>query len=370
MKHSTKFFLLFASILFACEGKKVETSTTEPGEMEFADSVEVGNTEVTIPSRTVQVVPTMGSIFPDINTVHCSNVEYLWNRLISNSDKDISNHPLAKIFSRSKSWMNSMDTAKLVLAFGKPSDVYESIIRQYKTKYGIERNDLTPHGDTFWAYTDKVVNGKYAEPFDEQPLLFLGTEVSAFGFNSEPGSSYAKDYFKEQFDILYVGKDNEFVVRLNPENTTDEIILVMLPKRGTFQEMFDKSKNWIAKGKKAKENDPVSYNLNGEDELIIPVIRFKTQNEYAEASGLEFSSKYGAMEVFEQAISFNFDRKGVVMESNVGMVDSVGAPQKPKMLHFDRPFYLYIKEKNASHPYFNLWVSDAEILESKSDERL
>jgi hypothetical protein len=47
------------------------------------------------------------------------------------------------------------------------------------------------------------------------------------------------------------------------------------------------------------------------------------------------------------------------------MWDSVGAQQKPKLLHFDRPFYLYIKENKASHPYFNLWVSDTAILEKK-----
>jgi hypothetical protein len=284
---------------------------------------------------------------------------------MANADKDISANSLAKEFSQSQTWKNSLDTSKLILAFGRPHDVYENVIRQYRAKYRINKNDLTPQGSTFWGYTDKVVNYRYAEPFDEQKLQFLGTEVSAFGFNSEFESAYIKDYFKEQFDILYFNADGEFVVRLKPANTTDEIILTMLKKRGTFFEMLKKSKELIQKGNSEVKQNALTYNLNTEDELIIPVIKFRAQHNYSEVNGLKFSSNYGPIDVCEQTIKFNFDRKGVVLEAEVSIPDSVGMPQKPKLLHFDKPFYLYIKEANASYPYFNLWVSDTEMLEVK-----
>jgi hypothetical protein len=250
-----------------------------------------------------------------------------------------------------------------VSAFGNPNEVYESVIRQYVTKYKIGKNDLSPQGSTFWGYTDKVVSYRYAEPFDEQRLLFLGTEVSAFGFNSGFESTYIKEHFNDQFRILYFNTDGEFVVKLNPANTTDEIILTMINKRGTFLEMFNKTRELIKKGNEELKRNAFVYNLNAEDELIIPVIKFKASHTYSEVKGLEFSSNYGPIDIFEQAVNFNFDRKGVVLEADVSMADSVGMPQKPKLLHFDKPFYLYIREINASHPYFNLWISDPEILE-------
>ena len=107
------------------------------------------------------------------------------------------------------------------------------------------------------------------------------------------------------------------------------------------------------------------YQLNMEDELLIPAIKFKALRDYTELRGLEFSSKYGPIDIFSQAISFDFDRSGVVMESNVEVADSIGMPQKPKLLHFSKPFYLFIKEANAPYPYFNLWVSDVSILERR-----
>lgn len=349
---------LLCTLLLACEGKKPETNVQN-------DNSSTADIFPNVDSKHIQVIPTMHSVFNENNTVHCSNVEYLWNTLISNSDKDVSGNSLAKEFNQSQSWRNSMDTSRLVLAFGNPSNVYESIIHQYLTKYKIEKDDLSPQGDTFWGYTDKIVNYKYAEPFDEQKLAFLGTEVSAFGFISGFSSIYAKDYFRDQFDILYYDADGEFVVKLRPANTTDEIILTMLKSRGTFLEMFNKSKELIKKGTDKLKQDAFVYNLNTEDELIIPVIRFKAMHNYSELQGLEFSSNYGPIDAFEQTINFSFDRKGVVLEAEVSMWDSVGAPQKPKLLLFDKPFYLYIKEEKASHPYFNLWVSDTAILEKK-----
>jgi hypothetical protein len=356
--------ILVLTFLFACNGKKTESLIQEQSIFSQNDSV-FKDVFLNDASKHIRIVPTMNSNFIDSNTVHCANIEYLWNSLISNSDKSVSSNILAKEFSQSSSWRNSMDTSKLVLAFGKPRDVYENVIGQYLTKYKIKKSDLSPQGDTFWGYTDKIVNYKYSEPFDEQKLLFLGTEVSAFGFNSGFSSTYIKDHFKEQFDILYFDYDGKFVVKLNPVNTTDQIILVMTDKQDTFLKLFNESEKLIKRGiEKTKENS-LFYNLNAEDELIIPTIRFKALRNYSGLQGLEFSSNYGPIGFFEQVINFSFDRKGVVLEAEVSMADSVGMPQKPKMLHFNKPFYLYIKEANASHPYFSLWVSDTEILERK-----
>ena len=154
-------------------------------------------------------------------------------------------------------------------------------------------------------------------------------------------------------------------MRLKPANTTDEIILAMINKRGTFSEMFHASKKLIKKGSDKMKFNTLIYSLNAEDELIMPVIRFKALHNYSELEGIKFSSNYGSIGSFEQVINFSFDRKGLVLEADVSVVDSVGVPQTPKLLHFDKPFYLYIKEASASHPYFNLWVSDTEILETK-----
>ncbi len=359
-------YLLTWICVIACVGKKMEKPHAEPrSDVSPADTVEKDVLPSEVYSTSINIVPVMTSQFSDSNTVHCANVEYLWNAIAQIADKNISKNSLVKKFRRSSFWKNSMDTSHLVLAYGNPEAVYKSVIQQYRTKYKINRHDLLQQGSAFWAYSDKIVRYKYHEPFDEQMLRFLGDEVSAFGFNSDIASVYSKDYFKEQYDILYFDYNGEFVVRLNAANTTDEIILVMLNKRGTFLEMFNATKRLITKGNASKKINASMYQLNMEDELLIPAIKFKALRDYTELRGLEFSSKYGPIDIFSQAISFDFDRSGVVMESNVEVADSIGMPQKPKLLHFSKPFYLFIKEANAPYPYFNLWVSDVSILERR-----
>lgn len=362
---------IWASILLstiACQQKKTEAPLAEETLAEELDAAVADEGTDTFPdvgTAHIKIVPTMQVMFGDTNTVHCSNVEYLWSIIMSQADKPFTGNTFARRFSRSTVWTNSMDTSKVVLAFGKPNEVYNSIIRQYQRKYQREPIDLSPQGSSFWAYTDKQVRYKYTEPFDEQPLLFLGTEVSGFGFGSGFGSGFIKDYFRGQYKVLYYNTKGEFVVQLIPENTTDEIILTMTNKRGTFLEMFDASRKMISDGAKELKRNRAIYNLSTEDELVIPAIRFKASRNYGELQGITFSSKYGPIDQVTQAIEFGFDRRGVVLESDVSASDSVGPPSTPRLLHFNRPFYLYIKEEKATHPYFNLWVSDTAILEKK-----
>jgi hypothetical protein len=109
----------------------------------------------------------------------------------------------------------------------------------------------------------------------------------------------------------------------------------------------------------------MNYSLNADDELLIPVINFRALKDYSELEGVKFSSKYAPITNAQQEINFNFDEKGVVMESSFAVVDSIGPPTKPKYIHFSKPFYLFIKRTDADYPYFNLWIDNNGILEEE-----
>lgn len=313
--------------------------------------------------KNINVVPTMNVPLNEENSVHCSNIEYLWNELMKVSDVRLKSEGLINVLNGSKTWNKTMNINKLILSFGNPDKVYDDVIKQFKEKYNVDNPNLQKKGTTFWGYSYKKLEYKYKEPFDKYPLTFSGTRVNAFGLTSGPNSIYAKQHFHSYFEILYFNYDGEFIVQLKPENTTDQIILVMTKKRDSFKDMFDKAQSLISMGDEEKKKSYDNYRLNAPDELKIPIIRFNTSKEYKELNGLVFSSKYGSIESFEQFINFNFDEKGVVMESTVQVTDSLGGEIKPKMILFNKPFYLYIKEEKAPYPYFNLWVANTGILE-------
>jgi len=37
-------------------------------------------------------------------------------------------------------------------------------------------------------------------------------------------------------------------------------------------------------------------------------------------------------------------------------------PKEPKHFYFGRPFFLYLKKRDAQHPFFVMWVDNAELL--------
>jgi len=320
-------------------------------------------------SKSVSIVPTMSSEILDRNTVHCSNIEYLWNELKENSDKGFKKTVLLNELNESQTWQNSINRNEMILSFGDPNSVYNDILRQYKSVYGVDNPNIQKQGTTFWGFTYKAIKFKYQDPFDKHDLTFLGKEVNGFGLHSGNWSIYRKVHFKNQYEILYFNYDGEFAVQLKPNNTKDEIILVMLEKRKNFKEMYEYAESLISKGKIEKRLDMSHYFLGESDELLIPIIKFKKTRNYSELSGIEFSSKFGPIETFEQSINFDFNERGVVMEAEVMGFDSVATPAKPKLLHFNKPFYLFIRQAGSSYPYFNLWVADPEILDKKKKSK-
>src|SRR5688572_29074735 len=222
--------------------------------------------------KNINIVPTMNVHLNEENSVHCANVEYLWNELMKVSDIRLKSEGLINILNTSKTWSNTMNLDKLILSFGNPDEVYDDVIKQFKEKYDIDNPNLQKKGTTFWGYSYKRIEYRYKEPFDRYPLTFSGTRVNGFGLTSGPNSVYEKQHFNSYFEILYFNYDGEYIVQLKPANTTDEIILVMIKKQDSFKEMFDRAKALISTGQKEKKKDYNNYRLNATDELKIPMI--------------------------------------------------------------------------------------------------
>jgi hypothetical protein len=68
-----------------------------------------------------------------------------------------------------------------------------------------------------------------------------------------------------------------------------------------------------------------------------------------------------------QKIDFSLTRTGVVLKSEARLRATRGASadvEKPRHLHFDRPFLICVKkrEPNAT-PFFLMWVDNAELMQ-------
>jgi len=65
-----------------------------------------------------------------------------------------------------------------------------------------------------------------------------------------------------------------------------------------------------------------------------------------------------------QLIRFQLDESGAILDAEAGifMVNGDEPPPEPRRFVFDRPFLLYLQQRQAQQPYFVMWVENPEVL--------
>ena len=65
-----------------------------------------------------------------------------------------------------------------------------------------------------------------------------------------------------------------------------------------------------------------------------------------------------------QLIRFQLDESGAILDAEAGIVMHNGdePPPEPRRFIFDRPFLLYLQQRQAKQPYFVMWVENPEVL--------
>ena len=59
-----------------------------------------------------------------------------------------------------------------------------------------------------------------------------------------------------------------------------------------------------------------------------------------------------------QTVEFRLDRSGALLESD----STLAIESTPRYFEFNRPFLIYMQRRGAQHPFFVMWVDNAELL--------
>jgi hypothetical protein len=99
------------------------------------------------------------------------------------------------------------------------------------------------------------------------------------------------------------------------------------------------------------------------DVLLVPNLNWEVRHHFSELEGNNrrflnsgFADFY--IEKAAQVIRFKLDRSGAELASEFQQIC------KPMATRFvcDRPFLIYIKKRDSEHPFFMMWVDNAELL--------
>jgi hypothetical protein len=239
--------------------------------------------------------------------------------------------------------------------------------------------------DTEYTASAEIVNGQIIAraffnktlPFPtklqtaEQPLLFSGTKVAAFGMYH-----FDKEAIKFS-QVVYYKNDDDFILKLVPKDKQHEIVLVKgLAGYTTLKDALELTNEKIKRGIEEQQSGQHAwkYWIDHEDIFSVPTIKFNIATNYKDLLGQVFSTldnnnnNFTITEAYQRT-GFILNENGAVVESEaVAKVDSSKAMvdnPHPKRMLFDKEFLIIIKRTGQPNPYLVVKVNNTELLKKE-----
>lgn len=223
---------------------------------------------------------------------------------------------------------------------------------------------------------EEVLNGRrinaklskdlhFLEPFDNfndlyRELTFGDGEdfIKYFGINS----ATREQVYKNVEVLFYDGPDekDEFAVSLKTQEG-DEIILYRTDNSKTFNEYYEDI------NKKSEEYEDTHEFEHG-DQLLIPYTKVEGIISYEELLGKTIKGTPNYFYEVTQNVNFYLNEKGCNLSSVATLADTTMGLGGSRYLYFQDNFVIFMKEANASQPYFALRVDNDNILEKLEEE--
>jgi hypothetical protein len=226
--------------------------------------------------------------------------------------------------------------------------------------------DNQDHVLQLYAYLLKSLPFQVAFDAIDKPLEFHSQgrrhAVASFG-TLNLSDDWRAEQIRSQVKILDYVSDDDFVLSLKPAPARDEIVVAKVAPGATLEATIATVRNRIAKPD-PRHKDP---HILATESLAIPKLKLSVEREYSEIVDLTIFGTDLFISGAWQIIKFQIDETGAVIESEAAIVaDNGHTPRFPagqRKFIFDRPFLIYLIERDADQPYFAAWIENTEFME-------
>lgn len=339
----------------------------------FADSSELLGQTV--------IVPTLDSPCPPgKNVIWCSSFQLAWNEVrdkVTGAPLEVPEAPeLAARLNTARRSASDIDPRSVYVAGGWTKD---GIIRKIEKDMAARFPSHGPpdfsgrlhprEGILAYSYLTARVPFKFPFRQVDEGLAFtdsqgIKTQVAGFGL----WRAYLQRYknLRDQVEVLYTQRDEDHFEELTEcaldlcrHSTPYQVVVARVQPEGSLAETLEYVRTRISDFKKQPYYRE-ERGFGGNDELRIPEMFWRIDHRFEELIGKIVANANPPMPVIEafQTIEFRLDRSGAVLESEAELVIAAA----PRYFVFDRPFLVYMQKRGAEHPFFVMWVDNAELL--------
>jgi hypothetical protein len=165
---------------------------------------------------------------------------------------------------------------------------------------------------------------------------------------------------RNQVDLLYfdLGK-YYYAIDLCKSSSPNQLVLASLPRKATLTETLSDLDNKLAEYSSQEQH----FRFEHGDILMVPNVHWRIEHHFKEVEGkdkplLNPSMEGAWIDQAIQVIEFQLDRQGAAVASESREIMHKGGND----FGFNHPFLLYMKKRGAKHPFFVMWVDNAELL--------
>jgi len=348
-----------AALLFSCQSEQATQSDTKESSSK-KENVS-GSADFEFPKmdslanfpHTAFVITLDQDLGKDKNFIYAATIAYCWDAVKAKYNHKISIDPEFKLLSH-------------LHQFEKHNRALRS------NEYTI---NISSEGDktTFNAQFQKTL--PFSSPMQRMAdkMNFVSDSVEQFGFNA---SGY-HDFGYVQ--ILFYDKA-EYGLYLTPLDYEHGIYLYFNEKENhadfadAYSAMIKKTENFNTNEKIAGWKRSFQYR----DEVRIPVVSFHLKSKIQELIGNFFIAENIPHEILDvwQRNAFVLNENGAKAESEGEITEETAAAEEeeeepeeekpyPKYFHFNKPFYIFLKRRDADYPYFAVYITNTELLLKK-----
>jgi len=320
------------------------------------------------------VVGTLDTSIPENKSaVWCISLQLAWNQLREGIVKEpikLSNgQTLADRLNRAEVSENDVPPSDCFTMAGAVdqgiADKIQSGLAKKFPQHTMPPISGVPGGYVAFGYVKADVRYAYQFFNNREWLTFKQADgrtirVRSFGLPEFNKSSPIQGSCRNQVRVLF-REGGWFAVDLSHGSRPNQVLLAKLPRRDTLAATLAELDNKIARSE--------SKSLPSSATLLVPNANWRVDHDYRELEGNSFlnASMHGRnlIKAF-QFVDFKMDRFGTAVESGALLgVDNGHQPEadpNPDRYHFDQPFLIVMKMRDAKKPFFVMWVDNAELL--------